>query len=491
MSELLIHLHFGFGPAYDGYKIYTYAPGGAIPQNTFSNRNCTVANDNPITLDSNGAALVYLNKPTKLKFTDTADVEIPAWSIDNVGFEARDYLQGYLVVAPTGTTANSYAATTTPAPTALENGLTVIMLPDVDSVGTLGATVFSGAGLNDGYFSGRYTGSTNGSIYTVEIDGTSPDTFKWRKDSGAWTATVAITGVPQLLAEGVYINFPELVGHTLTNSWTLTVNRAAQFNLASLGAKRIYKNIAGILTVLDLKDLTANSPAKISYSSALDLWLLNNVPLVAENHIHDIIRVIKTATFTAVTADKGKLFDCDGTWALNLTTVATLGIGWYCYIRNGGSGTITITANGTEKIYGANIITAGATTYALPAYNAVMIQSNGQNFIIFETGNKFTTAATFTAGATFNGNVTIANKNIVLSTTTGTKFGTASSQKIGFYNATPIVKRSGAAQAALVTTLPVYLSSWGFATSTQANNFTILVNEMRATLVALGLMKGS
>lgn len=38
--------------------------------------------------------------------------------------------------------------------------------------------------------------------------------------------------------------------------------------------------------------------------------------------------------------------------------------------------------------------------------------------------------------------------NFVLGTTTGTKIGTAVSQKLGFWNATPIVQPSGAAQAA-------------------------------------------
>jgi hypothetical protein len=41
---------------------------------------------------------------------------------------------------------------------------------------------------------------------------------------------------------------------------------------------------------------------------------------------------------------------------------------------------------------------------------------------------------------TFKGNVTISTKNIVTDTTTGTKFGTATNQKIGFFNATPIVQ---------------------------------------------------
>lgn len=45
-----------------------------------------------------------------------------------------------------------------------------------------------------------------------------------------------------------------------------------------------------------------------------------------------------------------------------------------------------------------------------------------------------------------DGGITIAGaKNIVLNTTTGTKIGTATSQKLGFYNATPVVQQTGCA----------------------------------------------
>jgi len=43
-------------------------------------------------------------------------------------------------------------------------------------------------------------------------------------------------------------------------------------------------------------------------------------------------------------------------------------------------------------------------------------------------------------GITMTGNLTITDSDIVLSTTTGTKIGTATTQKLGFFNATPIVR---------------------------------------------------
>lgn len=59
---------------------------------------------------------------------------------------------------------------------------------------------------------------------------------------------------------------------------------------------------------------------------------------------------------------------------------------------------------------------------------------------------------TFSQGVTFSDDITMANaKNIIVNATTGTKIGTASSQKLGFWNAAPIVQpTTGVAAAAFV-----------------------------------------
>lgn len=93
---------------------------------------------------------------------------------------------------------------------------------------------------------------------------------------------------------------------------------------------------------------------------------------------------------------------------------------------------------------------------------------------------------------TFSSNPTISNgTNIDLGTTTGTKFGTGITQKIGFYNATPIVQRSGASQANVATTAAVNLTPYGYTTAAQADAIVTLVNELRDWAVAQGFIKGS
>jgi hypothetical protein len=93
--------------------------------------------------------------------------------------------------------------------------------------------------------------------------------------------------------------------------------------------------------------------------------------------------------------------------------------------------------------------------------------------------------------------------HVTVGTTTGTKFGTATNQKLGFFNATPIVQPASADQAALTNstggTANGTLSAVGnTSTADQAavinDNFTELFrlqNEMRTALVSLGLIKGA
>ena len=71
----------------------------------------------------------------------------------------------------------------------------------------------------------------------------------------------------------------------------------------------------------------------------------------------------------------------------------------------------------------------------------------------------------------------------------GTNFGFDSTDKIGFYGlTTPIVRPSVSASAVATTAAVSTTNNWGYSGSTQANAIVSLVNELRADLVALGLL---
>jgi hypothetical protein len=101
------------------------------------------------------------------------------------------------------------------------------------------------------------------------------------------------------------------------------------------------------------------------------------------------------------------------------------------------------------------------------------------------------TTGTLSAGATtLAGALTLGNNNIVAGDGAGVKIGTATTQKLGFFDAPPIVQPAGADQAAVATTGATDSSPFGY-TEAQANAIVALVNEMRSVLVNLGLMKGA
>ena len=81
-------------------------------------------------------------------------------------------------------------------------------------------------------------------------------------------------------------------------------------------------------------------------------------------------------------------------------------------------------------------------------------------------------------------------KNIIAGTTTGTKIGTAITQKIAFYNSTPIVQRANAVQAAAPAG-GAGAAEGAYDTAAHRDAAIALLNEIRTVLVNLGLIKGS
>lgn len=68
--------------------------------------------------------------------------------------------------------------------------------------------------------------------------------------------------------------------------------------------------------------------------------------------------------------------------------------------------------------------------------------------------------------------------------------GESTSDPVGFYGTNGIAQRASASQAALTLTTAL-TGGVGFTTATAFNDAISQLEEIRATLVALGLMKGS
>lgn len=71
----------------------------------------------------------------------------------------------------------------------------------------------------------------------------------------------------------------------------------------------------------------------------------------------------------------------------------------------------------------------------------------------------------------------------------GAQFGGSTGAKIAFYGATPVVRRTGIAQATVTLTLTT--GGVGFVSTAQAQAVVDQINEIRAMLTQNGMWKGS
>ncbi len=141
----------------------------------------------------------------------------------------------------------------------------------------------------------------------------------------------------------------------------------------------------------------------------------------------------------------------------------------------------TNTAGAVSVIFykGDNTSTAGHTFTSLGNYTMV------GNFSQTGTG----TFGTGTGVFTHNGAITIADaKDITVNTSTGTKFGTAVGQKMGFWNATPVIQQAGANQVAMAA---YATGAFGLDSNAHMQAMYDLVAAMRTALVNTGIIKGA
>lgn len=84
------------------------------------------------------------------------------------------------------------------------------------------AVTFTGTGVDDMTAGGTFTGAQT-LVYTVTVDLLGPpDKFFWYTNGVLQGGPIDITGLAQVLNNGVTITFASLVGHTLGDSWSFT-----------------------------------------------------------------------------------------------------------------------------------------------------------------------------------------------------------------------------------------------------------------------------
>ena len=159
-----------------------------------------------------------------------------------------------------------------------------------------------------------------------------------------------------------------------------------------------------------------------------------------------IARSTKTGAHTLTGADKGGLIDCTGTWTLGFDAAATLGAGWWCYVRNTGTGTITADPDGSELIDG---VTSGSIHPGM----TLLIQCDGTAFHCVRVGPRVAVAV-LTSGT--SGTVPLGVRSIRGRVQAAGGYGTSGTMSgahsEAFFNVTPGASYTYAIGAAATTT---------------------------------------
>lgn len=263
----------------------------------------------------------------------------------------------------------------------------------------------------------------------------------------------------------------------LTNAGTLTVNTTGFPATAHVPLAVVAAGATTIASVTDRRPAFSVINGAVAPSDATYIVSTASAGLSAEFALSTLstgLLKVTTTTGALTTAVAGTDYQAADS---DLTAIAALA----------SNGVIARTGTGT-----AAVRTITGTSNQITVTNGDGVSGNPT---LATPQNIHTGASPTFAGMTFGD-----AGNLAVGSTTGTKIGTATTQKLGLWNATPIIQPASANQAALTdstTGTPGTTINDVTATPTQSainSNFASVVrllNQLRSDLVAAGIIKGS
>jgi hypothetical protein len=115
-------------------------------------------------------------------------------------------------------------------------------------------------------------------------------------------------------------------------------------------ASVLHKN--GSLQLAETAGFTPSQNGALGYNSTIKRYQVMEDGIIRSLNTAPLQPVTQSTNYTAVAADKGKLFLCSNTTTLSLGTASSLGNGWHITVKNSGTDRVTLTPAGSELING-------------------------------------------------------------------------------------------------------------------------------------------
>ena len=226
------------GDPLSGGKLYAYAAGTSTAKDTYTSSTGGTANANPVILDANGEANVWLNGNYKLVLKNSADVT--QWTVDNIVGQDTPY--GYVSVTDYGAVGDGVTDDTASIQAALTAGAKAIYFPPgtylVSSTLTITAsnTLLTGTGATI-YFTG--TGDT-----LLEATGTEGSAILLSADGTVEATTLTLASVGGLAVDDlVRISSTDTFASTSTANYTASEHQYIESIDTGAGTITLYEGL--------------------------------------------------------------------------------------------------------------------------------------------------------------------------------------------------------------------------------------------------------
>lgn len=328
-------------------------------------------------------------------------------------------------------------ATAAPLPAVTAAGSGIGKTLTADAVGVLTVDGIATV-LNDRVLVKNQVAGANNGIYLVTTEGTAGVAFVLTRatdfDTSAEMPFGASTWIEAGTTNGLQV-------FALSNASTITIETTAlTFSAGLAGSVDLTSEVTGILPVAN-GGTNASTASITSFNNITGFTAAGATGTTSTNLVFSTSPTLVTPTLGVASAT-----------TINKVTLTTPATGSTLTIADGktltSSNTLTFTGTdassvafstgGTVAYVADKLSVFAATTSAELA--GVISDETGSGALMFGTAPTITTSLTMADAA-----------NIIINATTGTKFGTAITQKIGFWNATPVIQSTGWAMSNVTT----------------------------------------